>query len=151
MPATSAKAVLSVCWDRSRFYFVIAKISKKKTKIVTAKSGSWKSGFNADEAAERIQEELTRQKIRKPAVVIGVARAQVDMCSISLPPASPAELPQMVRNEVARQFGELSDTAVVDFDLDESSEDSYLDPELVEGSDKSGDIVAPATISTRPH
>ncbi|MCA9214378.1 MAG: hypothetical protein KDB27_15005 [Planctomycetales bacterium] len=118
MPAKTTNAVLSVCWDRSRFYFVIAKISKKKTTIVTAKSGSWKANFDAAEAAERITEELARHKIRKPSLVVGVARAQVDMCTVTLPPAADAEVPQMVRNEVTRQFGELPDAAIIDFDLE---------------------------------
>ena len=117
MSAKSTKHILSVCWDRSRFYFLIAKTTKKKVSVVTAKSGSWAAEFNADEAGERISEELNRLKIRKPTLVIGIARAQVDVCSASLPPATDSELPTMVRNEAARQFGELPETAVIDFDL----------------------------------
>ena len=124
MAAKPTKAVLSVCWDRSRFYFVIARTSKKSTTIVTAKSGCWSASFDAREAAERINEELDRHKIRKPTLVVGVARAQVDTCSATLPPATPAEIPQMVRNEVGRQFGELPESAVVDYDLDDSGDNS---------------------------
>ena len=124
MAAKPTKAVLSVCWDRSRFYFVIARTSKKSTTIVTAKSGCWSASFDAREAAERINEELDRHKIRKPTLVVGVARAQVDICSATLPPATPAEIPQMVRNEVGRQFGELPESAVVDYDLDDSGDNN---------------------------
>lgn len=122
MSAKTPKTVLSVCWDRSRFYFVIGKLTKSRTTIVTAKSGSWIDEFNAVEAAERINEELGRHKIRRPALTIGVSRAQVDMCATNLPPATAAEIPQIVSNEVSRQFGELPTDAIIDYDVDESTE-----------------------------
>lgn len=49
--------------------------------------------------------------------MIGLPRSRVEMLNLSLPPASDAELVEMVRNEVMRQLTDLPEDAIVDFHI----------------------------------
>jgi hypothetical protein len=69
------------------------------------------------EAAAELAQELRKRRISSFSLLFGLARSQVDMLLLELPPAQPAERPMLVRNEVARQLSDLPDEAIVDFNV----------------------------------
>lgn len=66
--------------------------------------------------------------VRVSRVVVLLSRAEVEMQTLSLPPASLAELPDLIRSSVEEQIGESEVEGVVDFLLHDS--DTAIDSEV---------------------
>jgi hypothetical protein len=62
-----------------------------------------------------LKQELERLGVRRPEVLVGLSRAQVDVSTLELPPATDDELPELVQNQVLRDAGDIADEGVVDF------------------------------------
>lgn len=108
--------MLAVCWDSSRFHFLLARQGRKnKITVIATGSRVWQSAVSMDEIVHVVKEELKKHKIRNPSLLVGISRSQSDVMSVEVPPASDRELPLIVRNEVARKLPDLSDQDVVDF------------------------------------
>ena len=116
MNRSKTKQFLAICWDSSRFHFLLAKKGRKnKVAIVTTGSKVWQSGVSMEEIVDTVKDELRKNKIRNPSLLVGISRSQSDVLSVDVPPANDRELPMIVRNEVARQLPDLGDEDVVDF------------------------------------
>ena len=63
----------------------------------------------------RISDALTARGIRRVKTVVGVGRANIELKNLSLPPAPPEELPEMVRFQAEREFNTLTDEWPLDF------------------------------------
>ena len=63
----------------------------------------------------RISDALTARGVRRVKTVVGVGRANIELKNLSLPPAPPEELPEMVRFQAEREFNTLTDEWPLDF------------------------------------
>ncbi len=54
-------------------------------------------------------------KAGRATTLVGVSRSQVELVSLTLPPAADAELPEMVRNQAVRENNAIGDDAIIDF------------------------------------
>ncbi len=64
---------------------------------------------------KRIGEALTARGIKRGKTLIAVGRANIELKNLSIPPAPPEELPEMVRFQAEREFNTLSDDWPLDF------------------------------------
>ncbi len=110
------KPVLAVQWDRENLDFVLAEQQGGAVKMRTAGSAPLvNQDGDALPPGEVLRQELERLGVRKPDVLIGLSRSQVDVAPLELPPASDSELPELVLNQVLRDAGDIADEGVVDF------------------------------------
>src|SRR5262245_65905776 len=63
----------------------------------------------------RINEALTARGIRRMKTLVGVGRANIELKNLTLPPAPPDELPELVRFQAEREFNTLTDEWPLDF------------------------------------
>src|SRR5262245_8735525 len=63
----------------------------------------------------RINDALTARGIRRVRTLVGVGRANIELKNLTLPPAPPDELPELVRFQAEREFNTLSDEWPLDF------------------------------------
>lgn len=70
---------------------------------------------------QSLKSQLQADGVRVSRVVVLLSRAEVEMQTLSLPPASKAELPDLIRSSVEEQIGESEDEGVIDFLLHDSA------------------------------
>ena len=118
------KPILAVQWDRENLDFLLAEQQSGSVKVLTVGSAPLvNQDGDALPPGEVLRQELERLGVRKPQVLVGLNRAQVDVVPLELPPASDAELPELVLNQVLRDAGDIADEGVVDFvPLDSASD-----------------------------
>src|SRR5262245_6056392 len=63
----------------------------------------------------RINDALSARGIRRGKTLVAVGRANIELKNLSLPPAPPEELPELVRFQAEREFNALSDEWPLDF------------------------------------
>jgi Tfp pilus assembly PilM family ATPase len=63
----------------------------------------------------RISEALTARGIRHGKTLVAVGRANIELKNLTLPPAPPEELPELVRFQAEREFNTLTDDWPLDF------------------------------------
>src|SRR5262249_24519438 len=63
----------------------------------------------------RINEALTARGIRRGRTLVAVGRANIELKNLTLPPAPPDELPELVRFQAEREFNTLADNWPLDF------------------------------------
>jgi Tfp pilus assembly PilM family ATPase len=63
----------------------------------------------------RIGEALTARGVRKSKTLIAVGRTNIELKNLSMPPAPPEELPELVRFQAEREFNTLGDDWPLDF------------------------------------
>ena len=86
----------------------------------------------------RIGEALTARGIRRGKTLIAVGRANIELKNLSIPPAPPEDLPEMVRFQAEREFNTLAEDWPLDFlplpgEVDEAHNvlAAAISPELV--------------------
>src|SRR4051794_27302046 len=63
----------------------------------------------------RLSEALAARGIKRGKTLIAVGRANIELKNLSVPPAPPDELPEMVRFQAEREFNTLADDWPLDF------------------------------------
>jgi Tfp pilus assembly PilM family ATPase len=84
----------------------------------TATSGtaiSASGGHDLGAIGRRIGEALAARGIRRGKTLVAVGRANIELKNLTLPPAPPDELPEMVRFQAEREFNTLGDDWPLDF------------------------------------
>ncbi len=111
----SHSTVVACSWHQHRLLILVAKVRGREIELVDALSVPLDQNATPEQIGERLAQEMGDRQIKHFDLLIGLPRSRVEMLSLSLPPASDAELPELVQNEVLRQLTDLPEDAVVDF------------------------------------
>lgn len=111
------RQIVAVSWDHHELVCLVATRMSQQFRLDEA----FRVDLGLDQPFPSACEELTNKlkslSVQKYDLLIALPRTQVNMLEVELPPASMNELPLMVRNEVMRQDGEISENALVDYHL----------------------------------
>lgn len=111
--------LLAIDCDEQELCFVIAttagdRVTLESAEAVTLPRAADGSPLSRDEIGKLLQGALSKYKRTGAKVLVGVDRSSVELFELTLPPASDAELPELVINQVTQSSG-TSDGAVIDF------------------------------------
>ncbi len=110
--------ILAIDWDRLEARALLMHVGPTGSSVV----GAWTTSLAAEntpptprELGTRLVEVIGRAVSGKATTIVGVGRDQVQMVLLTLPPAPPEELPDLVRFQAERSFTSLGDDAALDF------------------------------------
>lgn len=111
--------ILALDWDQRQLRYVVAVIGRKTVKVLAAAEVAMSTVREADgeerpDPAATLKSRLGRSAARLPALV-GVDRASVETLPLTLPPASDAELPELVLNQAMRESASITEDTALDF------------------------------------
>ncbi len=110
--------LLALDWDGQEARYVVAGSRGARLEIEAA--GAVPMPSDGDGAGSRMQlggalREALAGKVSRATTLVGLSRSQVELVSLTLPPAADVELPEMVRNQAMRENNAIADNAIVDF------------------------------------
>jgi hypothetical protein len=111
--------ILAIDWDRLEARALVVHVGPTGTSVAGAWAASLTSAEGAAPTAKQIGAQLALLIAGAAAgnvtTLVGVGRDQVQMVRLSLPPAPPEELPDLVRFQAEREFTSLGADASLDF------------------------------------
>lgn len=133
LPRKQSQSTLSgrlavVHWDRDNLFYLISSGAGQTLKegeygvvSLIAESGVGQAGSTGSEEPKRVgplvafANHLQEHRIHASRVVVLLSRPELDLLTLSLPPAAEDEMPTLVASEVEQQQGESPEPALVDF------------------------------------
>ena len=89
--------------------------SRLKSKEEASGPVSMSGAHDLGAIGNQINDALSARGIRRGKTLVAVGRANIELKNLSLPPAPPDELPELVRFQAEREFNALSDEWPLDF------------------------------------
>jgi hypothetical protein len=111
--------LLALDWDDHEARYVVA--STRGAQLVIDAAGSIPVPTPTDESDARqtlvsaLSSDPALRKIGRVRTLVAIDRSQVELLSLTLPPASDAELPDLVRNQAARESNIVTEDTSLDF------------------------------------
>ena len=112
--------ILAIDWDRHQLRYVLAVTGRRTVKVLAASAVPMMTRQDEDDPEERpdpsgtLRAKLGRKASRLPALV-GVDRASIETMTLTLPPATDAELPELVLNQAMRDSPSVTEDTPLDF------------------------------------
>jgi hypothetical protein len=111
--------ILAIDWDRHEVRALLVTSGPTGTSV----AGAWTAplatqdpaGLSAKQVGGRLASAMSQPLEGKVTTIVGAGRDQVQMKLLSLPPAPPEELPDLVRFQAEREFTTLGENASLDF------------------------------------
>jgi Tfp pilus assembly PilM family ATPase len=111
--------ILAIDWDRLEARALLLQSGPTGTSV----SRAWivplspvdRAAPTGSHLGRQLASALAGESLGKVTTLVGVGRDQVQMKLLSLPPAPPEELPELVRFQAEREFTALGDDAALDF------------------------------------
>lgn len=119
--------LLALEWDDTEARIAVASLRTEQVVFEHAFSVPLGTGAEASEAeiGERIAAGLAARRVGRIDALVGVGRSDVELRTLSLPPAPDDELPELARFQAIREFNELEEDWPLDFlPLNEDPEQS---------------------------
>jgi hypothetical protein len=113
--------ILAIDWDRQELRCLLASVTGDRIRVLWASSAAFgEPAEGTEETAgdllgRSLRTALGAQGLGRPATVVGVHRAGVEMLDFTLPPATDAELAPLVYNQALREAQTFDDEASLDF------------------------------------
>src|SRR4051812_9529233 len=111
--------LLALDWDRHEARYVVATVRVGGLVVEAAGSVAIATDLEGGSLSERIAPALTAAiaplKIGRATTLVALERSQIELVNLTLPPASNAELPDLVRNQAMRESGAIGEDACLDF------------------------------------
>jgi len=110
--------LLAIDWDAKEARYVAATSRGARLEIESAGSvpiEASEAANNRVQVAAALKVALAGKSTRATVTLLSVSRSQVELVSLSLPPAADADLPDMVRNQAMRTNTAIGEDAVIDF------------------------------------
>jgi Tfp pilus assembly PilM family ATPase len=109
--------ILAIDWDQHEVRYVLANVTGPRFKVRSL--GVTPITASSEDPHRQVSHALRtmREKLRpgRSTVLVALRRADIEVLSITLPPARDAELAELVAHEVLRQSPQLAEDATVDF------------------------------------
>lgn len=112
--------ILAIDWDRHQLRYVLAMTGRRSVKVLAASAVPMMMRQDENDPEERpdpagtLRAKLGRKASRLPALV-GVDRASIETMTLTLPPATDAELPELVLNQAMRDSPSITEDTPLDF------------------------------------
>ena len=112
--------ILAIDWDRHQLRYVLAMTGRRSVKVLAAAAVPMLMTQGEDDPEERpdpagtMRAKLGRKASRLPALV-GVDRASIETMTLTLPPATDDELPELVLNQAMRDSPSVTEETPLDF------------------------------------
>jgi len=112
--------ILAIDWDRHQLRYVFALTGRNTVKVLAAAVVPMMTAQDEGDPEERpdpagtLRAKLGRKALRLPALV-GVDRASIETMTLTLPPATDAELPELVINQAMRESPTVTEDTPLDF------------------------------------
>lgn len=112
--------ILALDWDRHQLRYVLAVTGRRTVKVLAASAAPMVMTQGDDDPEPRpdpaatLRAKLGRKASRLPALV-GVDRASIETMTLTLPPATDAELPELVLNQAMRESATVTEDTPLDF------------------------------------
>ena len=112
--------LLAIDCDERELCFVIAtaagdRITLESAEAIPLLRSSDDTPLSKEEIGKQLQGSLSKYKRTGAKVLVGVSRSSVELFELTIPPASDAELPELVINQVTTQSSGAAEGAVIDF------------------------------------
>lgn len=112
--------ILAIDWDRNEVRGLLMRSSGPTGRVVL---GAWAAslatadpnGLSGKQIGARLAAAMAANRPSKVTTLVGVGRDHVQIKLLSLPPAPPDELPELVRFQAEREFTALGADAALDF------------------------------------
>ena len=117
--------LVALSWDQGQLNALVASANRDELKLIDAITIDLDGTESAREMGAKLAEQFQKNKVSSYKLLVGVPRSQVELCEMTLPPAAPTELPEMVRNEVMRQVSDLPEDALIDY-MTTTAEESVM-------------------------
>ncbi|MEX2114076.1 MAG: hypothetical protein WD845_12870 [Pirellulales bacterium] len=110
--------LLAIDWDGAEARYVVADVRGGQLSFESAGAFSMPAG--GDTAGSRAElgallRSALEGKASRATTLLCIDRSNVELAALTLPPASDAELPEMVRNQAIRENNAIAEDAVLDF------------------------------------
>jgi hypothetical protein len=110
--------LLAIEWDAREARYVLA--SGRGAKLTIEEAAALEMPSDVEGAAARravgdLLREALAGKAARATTIVGVDRSQIELVTLSVPPASDAELPEIVWNEAMRTTSAIGEDFVLDF------------------------------------
>ena len=112
--------LIAIDCDAKEIAFVTAtaageRITLDAAGILPLKSSETDTPISTDDIGKQLQTLIAKNKRSGSKVLIGVDRNAMELFSITVPPASDAELPELVLNQMSADSPNIVDESVIDF------------------------------------
>ncbi len=111
-PSRGNSRVAVVHWDRENLHFLV--VAPKSKKLSLADVGSVSHGDVANPFVA-LASHFREHAIQVQRLVVLLARPELDLLTLTLPPSETSELPALVASEVEQQLGESDEPPAIDF------------------------------------
>ena len=112
--------LIAIDCDSREFAYIQASVSGDRITIEAAAIVPLKSAepdrlATVEEATAQLQAALAKYKRSGVKALVGVDRNAIELISITVPPSTDAELPEMVQNQLVSESPTIADESVIDF------------------------------------
>jgi Tfp pilus assembly PilM family ATPase len=111
--------VLAVDWDQNEARYVLGSLSSRKVRVRALGAQDLPAdadGGVPDEAFGRwINDVLKKHKVHSCRMLVAVPRSSVEMLSLTVPPTTDRELPELVANQAMQESSTISEDTLLDF------------------------------------
>ncbi|MDG2380606.1 MAG: hypothetical protein P8N76_02950 [Pirellulaceae bacterium] len=112
---SSRRNVVALSWDQGQLQALVAAIRGNAIDLIDVITIEFDRDETPEETGKRLAAKLKELRVSSFQLLVGLPRSQVEQVQLSLPMATKAELPDLVRNEVMRRLSDLPDDTVIDF------------------------------------
>ncbi len=107
--------VLAIEWDEREARAVVGNLRGSDLTVEHAFAISLTGEASSEEIGQALAGELSSRGVSKPETIAVLGRNAVELRVLTLPPAAPDDLPDMVRFQAQREFASLSNDSPLDF------------------------------------
>lgn len=112
--------LIAIDCDTREFAYIHAsvngdRVTVEAAAVVPVKSPDPERAVTVEEAAAELQAALAKYKRSGVKALVGVDRNAIELFSITVPPSTDAELPDMVQNQLASESPTIAEESVIDF------------------------------------
>ncbi len=111
----SRRNVVALSWDQGQLQALVATIRANSIDLIDVITIDIDRVDAPVETGKQLAEKLKELRVSSFQLLVGLPRSQVEQVQLSLPVATKAELPIMVRNEVMRRLSDVPDDTEIDF------------------------------------
>ena len=109
--------ILAIDWDQNEVRYLLGNVTGPRLKIRSLGTAPISSSAEDEQSqvGPAIRSVLGKLRSGRSTVLVALRRADIEVLSVTLPPARDVELPELVAHAVLRQSPQLAEDATIDF------------------------------------